>query len=159
LEKPKASIVETSEKAARTAGIVVVSLVLLILLYWIFRKKEPEKLAITKPVQELASAESLLEPAYAALPEEGNKFYSILHGVIWNFAAEHFNLSGTEMSKELLAAKMNLIGVETEVKEKLFQILQQCEAGMFTNAILEIDREDILIRVKEVLEKIRAALL
>ena len=159
LEKPKTSIAETSEKAARTAGIVVVSLVLVILLYWIFRKKEPEKLVITQQVQELASTESLLESAYAALPEEGNKFYSILHGIIWKFAAVHFDLSGTEMNKEALAAKMNLVDVGDDVKEKLFQILNQCEVGMFTDAILENDKEVVLTQSKQVLEKIRSALL
>jgi BatD DUF11 like domain len=153
VEEHKISIAEKSEKAARTAGIIVVLGVLLILAYWIFRKKEPAILPTVQQQPALPSIESLLEPAYAAVGEEGSQFYSILHGIIWKFAGQKFNLSGSEMSKQVLAAKMKEAAISSDIAENLFQVLEQCEAGMFTTASLSDDKKSILLQTKEVLEK------
>ncbi|MEI2740612.1 MAG: BatD family protein [Chitinophagaceae bacterium] len=152
--EPKASIAEKSEKAARAAGIIVVVLVLLILLYWAFKKKEPEKIMLQQQPA-LPSVESLLEPAHAALETNGNEFYSTLHSIIWKFAREQFGLSGSEMNKQQLAAKMNGAGADTELSENLFQILEECEARMFTNASLLYNRQSMLATTKQILENIR----
>ena len=109
VEEHKNSIAEKSEKAARNAGIIVVSAgIRLILLYWIFRKKEPEKLATNSAaITEQPSVESLLEPAYAVIARRRQQFYSILHNIIWKFVSRsNFNLSGSEMNKQILADKM-----------------------------------------------------
>ncbi len=153
VEEQKTSIAENSEKAARTAGIVVMSVVLLILVYWIFRKKEPATLPSAQQESTLPSVESLLEPAYNAVVEEDNSFYSILHGILWKFSGEKFNLSGSEMSKQVLVAKMNEASISRDITENLFQVLEQCEAGMFTTANLSDDKQSILLQAKEVLEK------
>lgn len=152
--EPKISIAEKSEKAARAAGIIVVVLVLLILLYWAFKKKEPEKIMLQQQPA-LPSVESLLEPAHAALETNGNEFYSTLHSIIWKFAREQFGLSGSEMNKQQLAAKMNGAGADTELSENLFQILEECEARMFTNASLLHNRQSMLATTKQILENIR----
>ena len=158
-EEPKTSITEKSEKAARTAGIVVVLLVLLILFYWVFRKKEPEKFLPVQQKPVLPSVESLLQPAYTEVMEEGNQFYSTLHQITWKFAGEQFGLSGSEMNKQTLAAKMNEAGVDANLSANLFRVLEECETGMFTNASLLHDKQSMLAATKEVLEHIRAVLL
>ncbi|HEV7781586.1 MAG TPA: BatD family protein [Chitinophagaceae bacterium] len=150
----KISIAEKSERAARTAGIVVVSLVLLILLYWIVKKKEPEKIIPVEPEPEIPSAASWLEPAYAAMTEEDNRFYRILHGCIWNFASSRFGLSGSEMSKQLLIVKMNDAGIAADITRQLSGVLEQCEAGMFTTASLEHDKQELVSLVKQLLDTI-----
>ncbi len=154
----KASIAEKSEKATRTAGIVVASLVLVILLYWVFRKKEPEELHQTFPTAEQPSVGSLLEPAYTAVSAEGNQFYSILHRVVWKFAAEQFNLSGSEINKQTLAAKMKDANIDSNISGNLFQLLEECEAEMFTNASLLHDKNTMLSTATEVLENINLSL-
>ncbi len=153
-EEHKTSIAEESEKAARIAGIVVLLLVILILMYWISRKKKSEILLPDRQEPALPSAESLLDPAYATISEDGNRFYSVLHGIIWEFTAQKFNLSGSGMNKQTLAAKMNEANINRSVAGSLFQVLEQCETGMFTNTSLSDDRHRILLQVKEVLEKI-----
>lgn len=158
-EEPKTSIAEKSEKAARTAGIVVVLLVLLILFYWVFRKKEPEKFLPVQQKPVLPSVESLLQPAYTIVMEEGNQFYSTLHQITWKFAGEQFGLSGSEVNKQTLAAKMNEAGVDANLSANLFRVLEECETGMFTNASLLHDKQSMLAATKEVLEHIRAVLL
>lgn len=158
-EVQKTSIAEKSEKPARTAGIIVVSLVLLILLYWIVRKKEPEK----PPQQTLTTAqltlEKLLEPAYEVVQHEGCLFYSTLYDIIWKFAAVQFNLYGSEMNKETLAVKLEEAGIESDISGKLLLLLKECEAAMFTTASLINDRHSMLSETKKVFEDIRTALL
>jgi len=158
-EEPKTSIAEKSEKAARTAGIVVVLLVLLILFYWVFRKKEQEKFLPVQQKPVLPSVESLLQPAYTEVMEEGNQFYSTLHQITWKFAGEQFGLSGSEVNKQTLAAKMNEAGVDANLSANLFRVLEECETGMFTNASLLHDKQSMLAETKEVLEHIRTVLL
>lgn len=157
VEEHKTSIAEKSEKAARTAGIIVVLLVLLILAYWIFRKKEPEVLLPVREEQRIPSVENLLEPAAAVVSAEGNGFYSILHSIIWKFTGQKFGLSGSEMSKQVLADKMKESDIESSITEKLFLVLKRCETGMFTAASLQDDKHSMLLQAKEILEKINSA--
>jgi hypothetical protein len=159
IEKQEFSIAEKSEKAARTAGIVVVSLVLLVLVYWVVRKKEPEKLPETPIFTEKLSIENLLEPAYEAASIEGNQFYRTLYEIIWKFAAEQFELSGSEMNKQTLGAKLNETNVDSNISVELFEILTECEAAMFTNASLFHDRSQMLSATKKVMEDISSSLL
>jgi hypothetical protein len=162
-EKPeedyKPSIAKDSEKVARKALIIVVILTLMAVMYWIFRKKEQDELTQIKGETETTSIESLLEPAYAVVSADSNKFYSVLHGIIWKITGEDFKLSGSEMNKQLLANRMDEAKVDNDVSDKLFQILEKCEIGMFTNASLSDDKKAMLSEVKEVLEKIRVGLL
>jgi BatD DUF11 like domain len=155
----KTSIAEKSENAARKAGIIVVLLVLVILLYWIFRKKETENQAQTTAITAQPSVENLLEPAYADISSEGNQFYSTLRSIIWKYVAGQFFLSGSEMNKHTLIIKMNEANLHETCSDRLFRILEECEAGMFTNASLLHDRQGMLSETMKVLEDIRIALL
>ena len=151
----KTSIAERSEKAARVAGGIVVLLVLLILLYWIFIRKEA---VTTIPVsQEPAkpTVEELLLPVQLLTSGEDKQFYTALHSVIWQFTGEQFNLFGSELNKRSLVVKMNTAGISSDTTERLFHVLEQCEAGMFTNVSLEQDKQSILSETKEVLEIIQ----
>ncbi|MDZ4808281.1 MAG: BatD family protein [Bacteroidota bacterium] len=159
VEEHKSSVAEKSEQAARKAGIVVVSLVLVILLYWVFRKKESEKMQQVPAIAAQSSIDNLLDPAYTAVSTEGNQFYSVLHGIIWKYAAEQFNLSGSEMSKQRLSVKMKEANIDSHIAGNLFQLLEECETGMFTNASLLNDKQSMLEETKETLEKVRTGLL
>ncbi len=149
----KISIAEKSERAARTAGIIVALLVVVIVLYWVFKKKEPEKIIVAEPLPG-PTVDDLLEPAYTAASEEGSRFYRVLHGIIWDFAAARFALSGSGMSKQSLAVKMSEAGIGTDMSRQLFEVLDQCEAGMFTTANLEHDKQDLFSFVKQLLSTI-----
>ena len=56
----------------------------------------------------------------------------------------YYNLSGSEMNKENLLAKMQNDKIERNIIEEVQNILQQCEAGMFTNANLSGDKSLLL---------------
>ena len=150
----KISVAEKSEKAARVAVGIVVLLVLLILLYWIFSKKNtatsiPPSLKPTIP-----SIDELLSPVQLLVSEDGRQFYTLLHTIIWQFAGEEFDLYGSGRNKQALAVKMNTAGIGSEIINRLFQVLEQCEAGMFTTANLEQDKQGLLTETKKILETI-----
>jgi hypothetical protein len=149
----KASIAEQSEKAARTAGIIVVSAVLIILAYWALKKKEPEKIIVPEP-EPMPTVDELLAPAYAAARENDPDFYRILHRMIWNFSADRFGLSGSSMSKQALASNMKNAGIDPVKTGQLLQVLDHCETGMFTTALLEHDKTALLSTVNELVSAI-----
>ena len=157
VEGHNVSIAEKSERAARTAGIIVGAIVLVILGYWIFKKKEPEPIVPDAPAPSLPSADQLLEPATAAIAEDGNLFYRLLHKGIWDFATSRFELSGSDMSKQALAHKMASAGIDHDSIKQLFDVLRECEAGMFTTASLEHDKEALVAFAKQLLDRIDSA--
>jgi hypothetical protein len=105
----------------------------------------------------LPSAEDLLAPVQSLVSKEDNRFYSALHNVIWKFVGERFGLSGSEMNKQMLVAKMNVAGIDSNITGRLFNVLEQCEGGMFTNASLEQDKQSVLSETKKILEVIHPA--
>jgi len=78
VEEHKTSIAEKSEQSARIAGGIVVTLVLLILVYWIFIRKEPIVPELAKLEATLPTVEELLAPANAVITEDSSQFYCIL---------------------------------------------------------------------------------
>ena len=106
----------------------------------------------------LVSVDNLLEPAKEAVAMEGNTFYSILHGIIWKFAAEKFLLSGSEMNKEILVSKLKGIGVNDIVIKELNILLQEYETGMFTNANTGSNKAELLNRTKHLLDALNTIL-
>lgn len=154
VEEHKTSIAEKSEQSARIAGGIVVTLVLLILVYWIFIRKEP--IAQEPAKQEAASPtiEELLAPVNAVITGESSQFYSALHTVLWKFAAEKFDLSGSEMNKQTLIVKMKDKGFDSSLTNRLLYVLEQCEAGIYTTVTLEEEKQTILTEAKEMLNSI-----
>jgi BatD DUF11 like domain len=150
----KRSIADVNRRASIIAASLVVLAVLVVLIYWIFRRKEPVKPAVIAEetsVVEPPSVDEILQPATVQLQGSDKDFYSSLYQSLWSHLAERFNLSGTEINKQMLAAKLEQQGFAG--KNELLQILQHCETGMFTNAVLEENREKLLEKVKVLLEQ------
>jgi hypothetical protein len=150
----KRSIADVNRKASLVAAGIVVLAVLVVLLYWVMRRKEPEKpveMVEETPVVVSPSADEILQPATEQLQNNDKEFYSSLYQSIWSHLAQQFNLSGTEMNKQMLSIKLDEQGFAG--KNDLLQILQHCETGMFTNAVLEENREELLKKVKSLLEQ------
>ena len=132
------------------AGIVGL-LLLVVIVYWLFQKK-PEK--ISKEENEVIvqpTAAALLQPVQLLLPAADKEFYSALQQAIWNYVSPRLHLGGTDMNKQVLAAKLAERNYPTTA---LLQILELCEAGIFTNATLGENREILLEKTKAILEGI-----
>lgn len=150
----KRSIADVNRRASIIAASLVVLAVLVVLGYWAFRKKEPVKpyvIVEENPIVVPPSADEILQPATEQLQSSDKEFYSSLYQSIWRHLAQQFNLSGTEMNKQMLSMKLDEQGFAG--KNDLLQVLQHCETGMFTNVILEENREKLLQKVKQLLEQ------
>ena len=154
IEEHKISIAEKSAKASRIAISIVTVLVLLILVFLIFKKKEPEKLSPVQQEKQLVSIDNLLQPARDAIATEGNRFYSVLHGIVWKFAADKFNLSGSEMNKQTLAAKMDQENLPAEIKNGMLTVINDCETGLYTTADLEENKLQLLSETSVLLKRL-----
>ncbi len=155
-EAKKTSITATNDSASKIAVIIIVSLVLVVMIYWIRYKKEPE------PVKEekipLPTVDELLGPAYAAIGRDDRKFYSTLHQCAWNFFILHFQLSGSDMNKDKLILKMRATGITPSTIDAIDLVLRKCEAGMFTRADIAENKEELLRHTEEVLKNISSDL-
>lgn len=153
------SVAEQNERAARKAGLIAVVAVMLILGYWLFIRKEKKEEIVKKEEKPVwPSADELLQPAYTATADD-KAFYRALQSVVWTFAAQRFGLSGSEMNKQVLSGKMNQVTGGTQLSGQLMQVLEICEAGIFTHAYMEESRENLLQQAKEIFEKTDRALL
>lgn len=148
------SVAEQNERAARIAGMIAAAAVLLILIYWVFIRKEkkeeppqPER----KPL--LPSSDELLQPVFEVPATDDKAFYQALQSAIWVFAAQRFGFSGSEMNKQALVDKLNVLTGNPDLSVELQKILATCEAGIFTSASLEQNREQMLQKTKEIFEK------
>lgn len=157
-EERKTSITVQSENAARMAVVVVVSLVLLILVYWGFRKKEKQVPAVKQEEKVLPSVQALLAPVYLQSAAEDTLFYRELHGAIWNYLHQCFGLSGSEMNKQTLTENMQKAGVAEETGRELHIVLELAETEMYTNVSFTGDKKELLARVEEILNKINSDL-
>jgi hypothetical protein len=130
-------------------------------LFWFFRKMNKEQTA-THPVEKIVdslSAEQVLAPVSLLIKADDKTFYSSLRQSIWDYFSFHFNFSGSEMSKENIAAKLKESNTDEKLITEVKDILQYCEAGIFTSANLAGDKNLLLDKVKEVLENLNKSLL
>ncbi len=159
-EGPKVSLAEKNERAARIAGGIAVLLLLLILLYWIFIRKDTKVRVQAMPItNERFSDVHFLEPAIIALDGDDKIFFRALQTSVWAWASARFGLTGSLMNKHQLSEKMNSGLKDTTLSQTLLEVLEKCEAGIFTNASLEEDRVGLLQRVRTVMEKAGESLL
>ncbi len=131
-------------------------------LYWVLRKRKIiGKQSIIKPTVNKAyhlSVNEILAPASLLLLADDKTFYSSLRQSTWDYFRIHFNLSGSEMNKETIFTRLKERKIDAGLSVELKNILQQCEAGLFTNARLEDDKTLLLDKTKDVLEKLNKSL-
>ncbi|HWR33289.1 MAG TPA: BatD family protein [Chitinophagaceae bacterium] len=156
-DKKKASINEKNAKASKTAAIIIVSILTGVLIYWIRYKMEPMKTQTENKIN-LPSVEELLTPAQRVVIADDKDFYTALHQCIWNFLKLHFILTGSDMNKKKLADVLLSRQIKEDDVSGIISALEKSEAGMFTNAALQENKEALLQQVKLVLERISGQL-
>lgn len=129
-------------------------------LFLFFRNRKARK---NQAVQRMLGEKKVIpvDDIFAAVNlHSGDKiFYTSLYQAVWSFFGCYYTLSGSEMNKENLLAKMREDKLEKNVSEEVQNILQQCEAGMFTKAALPGDKNSLLHEAKKTIEKINNQLL
>jgi BatD DUF11 like domain len=126
-------------------------------LFW-FVVKRRKKTGVKKIEEEKPaglSIKEILEPAYLLAHADDKSFYSSLHQCIWNYFGQYFNLEGSDMNKDDLYKGMKEKKLDEDQCRDMLDILQQCEAAMFTNAEFAYDKQELLNRTKTALEQIK----
>ena len=121
------------------------------------RYRKTKQLAAVVEQQSVISrvpVKELLSPARLMIQADDRDFYSQLQQAIWKFFDLRFHISGSEMSKRGLADKLREGKIEATVAEKLLEVLQRCEEGMFTQASLTINRERLIETTHHLLDQI-----
>ncbi|HEX7905803.1 MAG TPA: BatD family protein [Chitinophagaceae bacterium] len=153
----KTSITDINHKASMVAACIIVFLLLGVMIYWITKKKDKQ---VTEPpgkwIMPDITIDEILKPAYLLIPAADKDFYAVLYQSVWKYLGSHFYLQGSEMNKYTLVKKMLDAGKSPELINNLHQVLEHCEAGMFTNATLEENKEALLAKVKKLLEEVKA---
>ncbi|MEO6612687.1 MAG: BatD family protein [Chitinophagaceae bacterium] len=126
---------------------------------WLRNKKSANAMPPASTAELLLPARESLIPAYQELNGNNRNFYASLQRSVWQFFNQYFDLSGSEMKKEILMAKLRFKGIDQNWVDKLERLLGECETGMFTRADLGTDKEKLLREAKEIMEAISRLLL
>jgi hypothetical protein len=150
----KTSIADINRKASYIAGGIVISLLLVVLLYWATKRKEPVVVhnEVVSPVKTVTPVSEIIRPAYLLIPAADKDFYTTLQQCIFNFFQQHFDYAGN-MNKQQLSYLLKGNNAGPVVYDELMAILQRCETGIYTGIVMEEDRELLFGNVKMLLEK------
>ncbi|MEI9808474.1 MAG: BatD family protein [Bacteroidota bacterium] len=131
-------------------------------LIWYLKKRKPPVLktfVTNEETKTVVAIDDLLVPAGILAQADHKQFYSLLHQAAWQFFALHFNLSGSEMKKTILSVKLETHKINPALIGEVHAILNQLEAGMFTDADLGSGKKELLEKTRVVLKAIQSALL
>lgn len=117
----------------------------------IWNRKRKKTVSKISPIAKQPGIEEILQPAVQAAQGENKLFYATLRYCIWQFFALQFGWSGSQMNLQHLGSALSEKGMDESSRQAILDILQQCDAGMFTDAHIEADKEGLLKRTKEVL--------
>lgn len=146
-------------RSSRLALLIVVVLVVGILAYWIFRKKPEMPVPAEKEAVEPA-VEEWLKPAAAALEsDQPDTVYSHLLNGCRNWAAYRLGGNSNLLNKSQLSATLTEQGVETELARAFISLIETCETGVYTPALLTDDPGQIITEAAAVLEQMEKQLL
>jgi hypothetical protein len=148
-----------NQKVSLIAAGIVVLAGLSFVIYWAMQKKtrmviHPDQ--FQQPVVQLPTVDEILKPAYLLIPAADKDFYGVLRHSIWEFLGQRFGLTGSMMNKNLLKQQIETQTAGEKQAGPLLDILDQCEAGIFTNASLSGNKEELLLKVRTELESLSA---
>ncbi|MEI9944039.1 MAG: BatD family protein [Chitinophagaceae bacterium] len=126
--------------------------------YW-KRKQSKNKMAAAEEKNKPRPITEILQPALESI-EEGHKvFYTNLRSGIWNFFSLRLGFSGSMMNRDYLLSVLKQKNINQSDQRSLLNILEQCEAGIYTDAHSEIDKSELLRKTSSVLEQIDRSLI
>jgi hypothetical protein len=120
------------------------------------QKKQRNTPAMDFPA--LISVDDSLKPAALAVDISGKLFYSELRHCIWTYLNQHLHLSGSLMSKTDLSKTLIGKGINPAMIEELVMLIRECENGIYTNAEIDLRKEELLHNTKRILKDIEAGL-
>ncbi len=147
----------TSGKGITGVIAVVLGTVLALAGYYTWqraKRKREKKAALITTVTQLPTAADLLSSIKNSGEKDATAFYTALRHSIWQFAAIHLPLAGSNMSKAMFKKELELKAIPQQEITALFSIVDECETGIFTNVLPATERENLLARAGELLSSI-----
>lgn len=120
--------------------------------FYLRKRKKDRQAALLRQAQG-SLVDRLLIPAVHKIQSTDREFYSSLLQVIWKFFELRAGLSGTAANKSRLFAILQDKNADNSMLADLSEVLHTCEAGMFTNASLHLDKKTILDKSREILHQ------
>ncbi len=154
------------DKAGNNSGYLIAGVALFVLIgtvLFLIKKRNAnsanDKLLLQEEKPKRLDVNELLQPATLLMHGADKAFYTSLRQAVCDFFGFHFNLSGSEMNKENIVAKMKERQLDQKLVDEIRAILQQCESGIFTTVDMGGDKPALLLRTKTVLTTIDQSLL
>lgn len=137
---------------------VIIALLVSGLLSFLFilrtRKRKPVSAPMPTPLTPAEQAALWLLPAQKLIGESDREFYQALRQGMFNYFSDAEGMRGSELGKEHILSALRRKAVSEEIVQELASILETCETGIYTSALLHVDKELIMERAKYLLVKL-----
>ncbi|MBK5269476.1 MAG: protein BatD [Bacteroidia bacterium] len=140
------------------AAMLLLSMTGVYFFVWKRERKPGPKLDETTGIKPALSIDEIFPFSLLSESVNSRDFFSSLHQSIWKFFNHYFDLSGSEMNKNILSEKLLEAGISEHLIIDTLQVLQQCETGMFTNVNLLNNNQEIFLKTRELFGEIDAML-
>ena len=126
-----------------------------ILFTWLsIKKRRANEKTVTEKTNQLPAVATLMKPAQDAITAGDKFFYATCQQCAWNFFTVYFGLSGSNMNNRYLEAVMRQKGVDEKSQQEIIRLLQECETGSFTGAVMETNKKELVENMTGSLERI-----
>jgi len=107
-------------------------------------------------VPQINSIEESLKSAELLINDDSKLFYAELHHSIWNYLNQNLNLLGSQLNKTNLSKNLVGKGIDSSNVEELVNLIHQCEVGLYTNAEIDVNKNELFEDAKRILREIEA---
>lgn len=152
---PKVSIADINRKYSLIAAGIILVVVLVVLVYWLTRKKEKVKRPEIRTIY--ISPTEMLEPAMQMIPAESKDFYTALQQCTWNFLEQYFDFSKTGRSKHSLRQFLLAQQTDPKIIAEFEHLLDTIGAGIYTGAEMVGTRSELVDTMRYQLERLVAS--
>jgi hypothetical protein len=147
-------------KSERSYGYLLWSAGILAILSLVFLTGRRYKKRVNSHVKSernpvLPGVDEIMLPAKQTILENDKSYYTALRGCIWRFIDIYFDIRGSGVSRNGLVSLLQQNEVDHISQQELLDVLEKCETGLFTDARIDIDNNDLFAKTKHLLNILR----
>jgi len=139
-------------------GLAISILIIALLLWSRFNSAAKNKMAQQQrqviDVPQTSSVEESLKPAELVINNDGKLFYEELNYSIWNYLNQNLNLVGSQLNKSDLSKNLVARGIDPSKAKELANLIHQCEVSLYTNAEIDVNKNELFENAKRILRDI-----
>jgi hypothetical protein len=151
----RASIEDANKRVSKIAFALVVFAITGALGYWLFQGRKKKGIAVQEPLVKEPTIEEIFNSIAADESVPAKVFYTSVYNTAWSWLSQHLQLSGTEMNKSFLQARLSQTGIGEPVITELLNHLNYIETAMFTSVEMELTRSQLAEKTISVLNQVK----